>query len=173
MPKNIGFKVVGCKTRKFSIIGFLIMVVESIFAMRKVDYHHWAFYDKASGYWFNADGKIEKLTNKEFNRRYETIIGYDIHQTVKSETRSWLFGQVGKKYSYFAIAMITRKLFTGFYHQIIDDDKTHICTELTLKAILKEGFDIAHGEVETASIYQTQKILERVFDYELFNKYTI
>lgn len=166
------FKVAGCKSRKFSFIGKLIMIVESFFSKEKIDYHHWAFFDEASGYWFNADGKIEKLTKKQFNRRYEIVLGYSIHKPVSKETRGWLLDQVGKKYSYFAILMILRYFFTGRYRSYISGDKTHICTELTLKAVKKCGFEI-NEDLETASIYKTQTIFERIFDNGLFTKHTV
>jgi uncharacterized protein YycO len=169
-----GFKISGCKKRKFSAIGFMIQLAESLnilFTEKRfcwLPYYHWSFYDEESGFWFNSDGAVEKIPNKEFNRRYETIIGYYIDSEVDHETRNWLLNQVGKKYDYHAIKIIFQKLFCKNSLQKLKDNESFICTELTLKAVEKCGFDLVDENLEIKSIYETQKILERVFDRDFY-----
>jgi hypothetical protein len=166
-----GFKIAFAKNRRFSFVGWLIQLVESLNILVRekrfywLPFYHVSFYVESIDLWFDADGvKVRSLTNKEFQKKYQTVKLYDFEYLVPHDCKQWLLDQNGRVYSYRAILVILRKIIRGWFGRevdpIIDQDSRFICTELVLKAMEKCGFVLTTDEIEISTIYETQKTIE-------------
>ena len=168
-----GFRVALCRKKKFSLVGFAIQALESfniLITERRfywLPFYHVSFYVESLDQWFDADTlKVYSLTNKQFQDKYITVESYDFEYIVPTETKRWLIDQVGRAYSYRAIAAIVRKMVRGWFGlkpvPFMNGDDSYICTEIVLKAMHKCGFDFTTDEIEISTIHETHKILERL-----------
>jgi len=167
----MGFSVAFVRQHKFSLVGWLIQLIEciNIFVLDRKWYwpgfYHVSFYDEFSGYWYDAnDTHIRRLTDEEFKARYEIIESFDFPYIVPPETRNWLNSRVGLRYSFFAIAVILRKFYRGWFgwnvRPKVDGSDSYICSELVLNAISKCGFTFSQREIEISSIVETYHIVK-------------
>ena len=162
------FVIALCKRRKFSIIGFLIQLIESvdILADHKKFYwvpaHHVSIYDATRKKWINTDiPEIEALSEKEFDEIYETVDRFPFLD-VPMEAEAWLYMQIGKKYSYYGIWVILRKILNKHISPKITGEKTQICTETALTFLMKAGAGICEKDIEVSSINDTHEILKEL-----------
>lgn len=172
-----GFKIAFSKRRKFSFVGWLIQLVESIniLILEKrlfwMPYSHVSFYVESIDLWFDAnDRKVKALTTKEFEAKYNTIKSYDFSYIVPVEAKAWLLNQVGRNYSFLAVVVTLKKILFGWLglkvKKEIDDNKRFICTELVLKAFSKCGFYLDDSQIEITTIEETKRIVENLwFNY--------
>ena len=167
-----GFKVAFVRNRKFSLIGWLLQLTESLnilFTERRfywVPYQHASFFCKKCSRWFDAnDLSVKALTHREFADRYDLVDLYDFNTIIPPNARAWLDEQVGKAYSFPAIFRILRKfkreLFGKSVAPRVDGNQGFICTEIVLKAMKKSGYIIDSEVLEISSLYETKQIVKR------------
>ena len=168
-----GCKVAFVRNHKFSFIGFIIQVIESLNVLMRykkfywMPFYHVSFYDEELGRWFDAnDGVVSALTDKQFCKRYLTIEEFEFDCEIDHTTREWLLSQVGKKYAYHAIYTIYRKFkrsWFGIDEPFFEDgDTKFICSELILKALDQLGFMIPRESIEITSIEETYQIVRNL-----------
>ena len=161
-----GFTVAFTRRKKFSIIGFLIQLVEALNILitkhkfEWVPFYHVMIRDDKTRIWYNADfPSVHTMSDVEFIYVYNAIEMKKFRYVVPPEALSWLRSQIGSHYSIGGIVAIYFKLIKSWmnrdYRKYVSGDRTFICTEYVLKFMDKCGFDVDRAELEVTTVYES------------------